>query len=64
MPNKTGLDVAQYVKNSQLETKVIVLTTFGRSGYLRRALDHGVKGFLLKNSKLLLIHINKIFFFS
>jgi two-component system, NarL family, response regulator DesR len=32
------------------ETRTLILTTFGRPGYLRRALEHGVRGFLLKDA--------------
>lgn len=45
MPGMSGLDVA---KQAQGETRVIVLTNFARSGYLRRALDAGVSGYVLK----------------
>ncbi len=50
MPIMTGLDLAREVKDRGLQTKVIILTTFGRPGYLRRALDAGVKGYLLKDA--------------
>ncbi|PWK53634.1 response regulator transcription factor [Pleionea mediterranea] len=50
MPEKTGLDLAEYIKQQDLSTKVIIMTTFARSGYLRRAMDSGVKGYLLKDS--------------
>jgi len=50
MPNMTGLELAQWVKAHQPQIKVIILTTFARSGYLRRAMDAGVRGYLLKDS--------------
>ncbi|MGF1728620.1 response regulator transcription factor [Photobacterium kasasachensis] len=50
MPNKTGLELAEEVKHNYPNIKVIVVTTFSRSGYLKRALDCGVKGYLLKDS--------------
>ena len=50
MPNMTGIELAQAIKEAQHPAKVIVLTTFARSGYLRRAMDAGVKGYLLKDS--------------
>ena len=50
MPNLTGLDLAAEVKRSGLPTRVIMLTTFARPGYLRRALDAGASGYLLKDS--------------
>ncbi len=50
MPEMTGLELAQCIQQRQLTSKVIILTTFGRSGYLRRAMDYGVKGYLLKDA--------------
>ena len=50
MPKKSGLDLADWIKQKKLATRVIIVTTFARSGYLRRALDAGVSGYLLKDS--------------
>lgn len=50
MPKLTGLDLAQQIKEKKLAVRTIILTTFSRSGYLRRAMDSGVKGYLLKDS--------------
>ncbi|KXI27556.1 response regulator transcription factor [Paraglaciecola hydrolytica] len=50
MPDVTGLELAQHIFDSKLSAKTIILTTFARSGYLRRAMDAGVKGYLLKDS--------------
>ena len=50
MPGLSGLDVAERIKNQELKTTVLVVTTFGRPGYLRRALDAGVRGYLLKDA--------------
>jgi two-component system response regulator DesR len=50
MPDMTGLEVAQKLFESKTPCKTIILTTFARSGYLRRAMDSGVKGYLLKDS--------------
>lgn len=50
MPKKTGLELADWIRQQQLATRVIIVTTFARSGYLRRALDAGVSGYLLKDS--------------
>lgn len=50
MPDLTGLELAQTIFDSNLASKTIILTTFARSGYLRRAMDAGVKGYLLKDS--------------
>jgi two-component system response regulator DesR len=50
MPELSGLEVAAEVTRSALATRVIILTTFARAGYLRRALDAGAAGYLLKDS--------------
>ena len=50
MPKKTGLELADWIKKKKLATRVIIVTTFARAGYLRRALDAGVSGYLLKDS--------------
>lgn len=48
MPEMTGLEFAAALKQSGSKSKVIILTTFARPGYLRRALDAGARGYLLK----------------
>jgi two-component system, NarL family, response regulator DesR len=48
MPGKSGLEAAEELKG--LGCKVIILTTFARSGYFQRALKAGVSGYLLKDS--------------
>lgn len=50
MPGMTGLDVAAELRTRASRTRVIILTTFARSGYLRRALDAGASGYLLKDA--------------
>ena len=50
MPLMTGLAVAAEIARRWLPTRVIILTTFARGGYLRRALDAGASGYLLKDS--------------
>ena len=50
MPGRSGLDVAAEIRRRGLTTRVVILTTFARSGYLRRALDAGVGGYLLKDA--------------
>lgn len=50
MPGRSGLDVAAEIRRRGLATRVVVLTTFARTGYLRRALDAGVGGYLLKDA--------------
>ncbi len=49
MPGLSGLDLALRIREAQLATRVVIVTTFGRPGYLRRALEAGVCGYLLKD---------------
>jgi two-component system response regulator DesR len=49
MPGLTGLDLAARIRDGGLPVRVLIVTTFGRPGYLRRALDAGVRGYLLKD---------------
>lgn len=49
MPEWTGLEFAAAMQESGSKTHVIILTTFARPGYLRRALDAGARGYLLKD---------------
>lgn len=50
MPGMTGLELAQRIKRHELPIKVVIVTTFARPGFLRRALDAGVNGYLLKDA--------------
>jgi len=50
MPKMTGLELAQAIQKQKHPAKVMILTTFARGGYLKRAMDAGVKGYLLKDS--------------
>lgn len=50
MPGRTGLELAEAVRALELPTRVVIVTTFARAGYLRRALDAGVRGYLLKDA--------------
>ena len=50
MPGRTGLEVAAQVKKVLPGTRIVILTTFARAGYLRRALDAGASGYLLKDA--------------
>jgi two-component system response regulator DesR len=49
MPEKTGLEFAADLKLTNSKARVVILTTFARPGYLRRALDAGARGYLLKD---------------
>jgi len=47
MPGMTGIELAQAVQGKALGVRVVIVTSFARPGYLRRALDAGVTGYLL-----------------
>ena len=50
MPGGDGLSAAAALKKKLSSCRVIILTTFGRAGYLRRAMQSGAVGFLLKDA--------------
>ncbi|HLI61194.1 MAG TPA: response regulator transcription factor [Solirubrobacteraceae bacterium] len=50
MPGATGLEAATALAAELPECRVLILTTFGRPGYLRRAMEGGAAGFLLKDA--------------
>jgi two-component system response regulator DesR len=49
MPKRTGLELAAELQQRKNAARIIIVTTFGRAGYLRRALDSGVSGYVLKD---------------
>ena len=51
MPGLTGLELAARLREAELPTRTIIVTTFARPGYLRRALEVGASGYLLKDSR-------------
>lgn len=62
MPGKSGIELAQYIQQHKLATKAVIITTFGRAGYVKRAMDAGVGGFLLKDAPVeqLISAINQV----
>jgi two-component system response regulator DesR len=50
MPLLSGLELVGWIRERKLPMKTIILTTFSRGGYIRRALDLGVDGFLVKDA--------------
>ncbi len=50
MPGLTGLEVAEQLRTELPDVKSLIVTTFGRPGYVRRALDAGAAGFLVKDT--------------
>jgi len=49
MPLMTGLELAAHLRTTHPAIRTVILTTFARPGYLRRALDAGARGYLLKD---------------
>jgi len=49
MPHVSGLDAAEELSRSLPTCQVVIVTTFGRPGYLQRAMASGVRGFLVKD---------------
>jgi two-component system response regulator DesR len=50
MPLASGLDIANYATEKKLSSHLMLMTTFAKPGYIKRALNAGVKGFVLKES--------------
>jgi two-component system response regulator DesR len=50
MPGASGLDAAAALRRALPGCRILILTTFGRPGYLRRAMEDGADGFLLKDA--------------
>jgi two-component system, NarL family, response regulator DesR len=50
MPGMSGLDAATALRDAVPDCRVLILTTFGRPGYLRRAMEAGARGFLVKDT--------------
>jgi two-component system response regulator DesR len=49
LPGRSGLDAAAELRDRLPSCRVLILTTFGRPGYLRRAMEAGAAGFLVKD---------------
>jgi two-component system response regulator DesR len=50
MPGSSGLEAAQILSRQLPSCRIAILTTFGRSGYLRQAMESGATAFLLKDA--------------
>jgi len=50
MPKMNGIDLAIAVRQEKLDSKILIVTTFARPGYLERARSAGVTGYVLKDS--------------
>lgn len=52
MPGMGGLDVAEAVRRERLGSKIMIVTTFSRTGYLQRAMELKVDAYLLKDEPI------------
>ncbi|WP_141726719.1 response regulator, partial [Actinacidiphila rubida] len=50
MPGMTGIEAAAALRRETPRVKVVIVTTFGRPGYLRRAMESGAEAFLVKDA--------------
>ncbi len=50
MPGMTGLEVAADLRAKGVACRSLIVTTFGRAGYVRRALEAGASGFVVKDT--------------
>lgn len=50
MPGMNGIEVAAALQTTAPKLRTLIVTTFGRPGYLRRALDAGASGFVVKDT--------------
>lgn len=62
MPTMTGIELAEQLAKQQLSPKTMIMTTFSRSGYIKRAISAGVSAFILKEAptEYLVEAINKV----
>ena len=51
MPGPDGITVAGHLRESAPDVRCVIVTTFGRPGYLRRALEAGARGYVLKETR-------------
>lgn len=51
MPKKNGIEVLEEIKNRNIDVKVLILTVHNETEYLLKAVDIGVDGYILKDSK-------------
>ncbi|MCK7458911.1 response regulator transcription factor [Idiomarina aminovorans] len=52
MPYMSGLELVQWARQENPQMRSVIITTFNRAGYIKRAIDAGVRGFLLKDAPI------------
>jgi len=62
MPYVTGLELAEKIRSTGINCKIIIVTTYGRPGYLQKAMNANVDGYLLKDEPIdyLITSIRKV----
>ncbi|MGO2371151.1 MAG: response regulator transcription factor [Pseudoalteromonas prydzensis] len=50
MPSMNGIELSEQIASKYPAIKIVIMTTFSRAGYIRRSLNAGVKGFILKEA--------------
>lgn len=63
MPEVTGIELAEYIAEQCPAIKTIIMTTFSKVGYIKRSLQAGVKGFILKEAPAdeLIAAVNQVY---
>lgn len=63
MPEITGIELAEFIADNNANMKTIIMTTFSKVGYIKRSLQAGVKGFILKEapSEELVDAVNQVY---
>jgi DNA-binding NarL/FixJ family response regulator len=49
MPDMNGMEVAQHILKEHAEAKIIILSMYDDEDYISRCMEHGVKGYVVKN---------------
>ena len=52
MPEATGLDTLEFIREKNIDTKVIIVTTFKRVGYFERAIKSNIDAYVLKDRSI------------
>jgi len=51
MPDMNGIELIERLSRTSMDVRKVVVTTFGKAGYIKRAISAGVDGFLLKDAQ-------------
>ena len=53
MPELSGIELAEKLAIEKSESRIVIMTTFSKAGYIRRSLDAGVRGLFLKRHQVI-----------